>query len=259
MNTTLNINRIGLLLKRYFIENKQLELYFWIITTVVFMLFYNTSTVGMLLLVIGGLIFASNTFKAFSITPNGIHYLLIPATHAEKLIVSIILSTIYFFAMFLITYVIGTTLGTVIYNFILSVDNPINFSLFHDNSNQMTLIRNMNYSGDFKLLKTFISFAGTQSVFMLGSIIFKRSAAFKTILCLFGFFIVLFFIEAMLLKITLGTYSLNRNMTILSFQAENMFSGYYAIAKYIVVNIIPCLLIPFFWIVTYFRLTGKQV
>jgi hypothetical protein len=258
MNTTLNINRIGLLLKRYFIENKQLELYLWIIATVVFMIFHKTSFAG-LFLVVAGFIFASNTFKAFSITPNGIHYLLIPATHAEKLIVSIILSTFYFFSMFLITYIIGTTLGTVIYNFILSVDNPINFSLFHDNPNQMNLIRTMNYSGDFKLLKTFISFAGTQSVFMLGSIIFKRSAAAKTILSMFGFFIVLFFIEAMLLKITLGTYSLNRNMTILSFQAEKMFSGYYDIAKYIVVNIIPCLLIPFFWIVTYFRLTEKQV
>src|ERR1035437_198639 len=110
MNTTLDINRLGLLLKRYFIENKQRELTFWGISTVVFMIMHRTGSVEMFMY-IAGFIFAARTFKIFNYTPSGMHYLLIPATHAEKLIINIILSTLYFFIMFVITYIIGTTIG----------------------------------------------------------------------------------------------------------------------------------------------------
>jgi len=254
MNTTLNINRIGLLLKRYFIENKQLELTFWIIATVVFMLFHKTSFAG-LFLGVAGFIFAANSFKAFSITPNGIHYLLIPATHAEKLIATIVINTLYFFIMFLITYIIGTTLGTVIYNFILSVDNPINFNLFHESSSQLKLTKSTFFIGEnYKLLKLFTLFACSQSIFMVGSIYFKRNAAIKTLLVFYGFIIALIVIEVLIVKATFGTYSLTKNMIGLSIKGEYLFSGFYVVAK-----IIPFLLIPFFWIVTYFRLTEKQV
>jgi len=53
MNTTLNINRIGLLLKRFFIENKQRELTFWGITIIIFMLMHQTESVAMFLYVTG--------------------------------------------------------------------------------------------------------------------------------------------------------------------------------------------------------------
>jgi len=254
MNTTLNINRIGLLLKRYFIENKQLELTLWIIATVVFMLFHKMNFAGMFL-GIAGFIFAANSFKAFSITPNGIHYLLIPATHAEKLIAAIIINTFYFFAMFLITYIIGTTLGTVIYNFILSLDNPVNLSLIHESSSQLKLTNTPFFMGeDYKLLKLFTLFACSQSMFMVGSIYFMRNAAIKTLLVFYGFIIALIIIEVLIVKATFGTYSITKNMVGLSIKAENLFSGFYVVAR-----IIPFLLIPFFWIVTYFRLTEKQV
>jgi len=253
MNTTLNINRIGLLLKRYFIENKQLELTFWIIATVVFMLLHKTSFAG-LFLVVAGFIFASNTFKAFSITPNGIHYLLIPATHAEKLIVTIIINTFYFFIMFLITYFIGTTIGSVIGNFIFSLNEPVNYGVLHEKSNQLFYSQYSFLKGDFMLLKIFTVFAGSQSIFMLGSIYFKRNAAIKTILAFYGFTIALVIIEVFLLKTTLGTFNLKGSLNALSISGDKVFTGFPLIAK-----IIPFLLIPFFWIVTYFRLTEKQV
>ena len=103
MNKTLNINRLGLLLKRYFIENKQRELTFWGIATVVFMIMHQSQAVTMFLF-IAGFIFASRTFKIFGFTPGGMHYLLIPATHLEKLVTNILLSTVYYFGMFLLTY-----------------------------------------------------------------------------------------------------------------------------------------------------------
>lgn len=253
MNTTININRLGLLLKRYFIENKQLELTLWIIATVVFMIFHKTASAEFFL-IIAGFIFASNSFKVFNITPSGIHYLLIPATHAEKLIVSIILSTFYFFIMFLLTYSIGTTIGTLISNFIFSTVDPVNLAAIQNNANHMSVAKDAYFSGDFELLKTFVVFAGIQSVFMLGSIYFKSNAAAKTLLTIMGLFITMITIEAILFKTTFGVYSIKSNMQNISIHAENIFSGFDIVGK-----IIGYLLIPFFWIVTYFRLTEKEV
>ena len=254
MNTTLDINRLGLLLKRYFIENKQRELTFWGITIVVFTLMHlagakEKSISVEMFLYISGFIFAARTFKIFNYTPGGMHYLLIPATHFEKLTTAILLSTFYYFAMIVITYTIGTTLGTTIGNFFFASNNPIVFPLFQSVPDLYN-----NGHAPMSLLNKFIFFAGIQSVFMLGSIIFKRNAASKTMLTIFGLIILFIAFEALLLKITFGSYSLNRSISILSFQAEKMFSGFYTIAK-----IIPYLLIPFFWIVTYFKLTEKQV
>jgi len=56
------------------------------------------------------------------------------------------------------------------------------------------------------------------------------------------------------LKTTLGTFNLKGSLNALSISGDKVFTGFPLIAK-----IIPFLLIPFFWIVTYFRLTEKQV
>ena len=101
MNTTFNFNRLGLLLKRYITENIQREITFWGIAILVFALVRNDETVRFFLY-ITGFIFAANQFKIFAYTPGGMHYLLIPATHTEKLTASLLLSTVYDFIMFLV-------------------------------------------------------------------------------------------------------------------------------------------------------------
>lgn len=251
MNTTLDINRLGLLLKRYFIENKQRELTFWGISTVVFMIMHRTGSVEMFMY-IAGFIFAARTFKIFNYTPSGMHYLLIPATHAEKLIINIILSTFYFFIIFLITYIIGTTIGTYLGNYIFSMNNPIDFELFQTNSDHMHM------TGHFGLWNTFMTFAGIQSVFMLGSIYFKGNAIGKTFLAVIGISITLVIIELLLLKVTFGTYQLNGQMINfnINYNADHMFGSQ---ISQILSGVVKYALIPFLWVVTYFRLTEKQV
>ena len=246
MNTTLDINRLGLLLKRYFIENKQRELTFWGITTVVFMIIHQTGSVEMFMY-IAGFIFAARTFKIFNYTPSGMHYLLIPATHAEKLIINIILSTFYFFTIFLFTYMIGTTIGIYLGNFIFSMNSPVDFALFQTSSNPMHL--------NFGLWNTFTAFAIIQSVFMLGSIYFKGNAIGKTFLAIIGISITLVIIELFLLRVTFGTSHLNGQMNNINiaYNAGDLFGSQ------IKISVFKYALIPFFWLVTYFRLTEKQV
>ncbi len=262
MNATLNINRLGLLLKRYFTENKQRELTFWGIVTVVFALMHlagsNEKDISVqLFLYISGFIFAARSFKFFNFTPSGMHYLLIPATHLEKVTTSILLSIFYYFAMILLTYTVGTILGTTIGNAVFNLNNPIQFELFQ--SPEYNYVINNGIHTSYKsgpgLLNMFIAFAGIQSVFILGSIYFKGNAIAKTILSIFGFAILLGIIEAILLKITFGSYHLDGQAINLSFSSVQNTSTVLEIVS----TIIKYALIPFFWVVTYFRLTEKEV
>ncbi len=255
MNTTLDINRLGLLLKRYFIENKQRELTFWGITIVVFTLMHlagpqEKSISVEMFLYISGFIFAARTFKIFNYTPGGMHYLLIPATHLEKLTTAILLSIFYYFIMILITYSLGTILGTTIGNFFFGSNNPITFALFRSWSDTYAI----SYA-PMNLLNKFIFFAGVQSVFILGSIYFKGNAIGKTFLSITALSILLVLIELFLLKITFGTYHLDGQMINLSINSEQGFLSWLSIAS----EIFAYALIPFFWIVSYFRLKEKQV
>ncbi|MBV5280968.1 MAG: hypothetical protein JZU53_00900 [Paludibacter sp.] len=255
MNTTLDINRLGLLFRRFFIENKQRELTFWGITTVVFTLMHlagsqEKSISVEMFLYISGFIFAARTFKIFNYTPGGMHYLLIPATHLEKLTTAILLSTFYYFVMVLITYSLGTIFGTTIGNFFFESNNPIVFALF----NSIPDLYN-NSHAPMSLLNKFILFAGIQSVFMLGSIYFKGNAVGKTFLAITAIAIVLGIIELLLLRITFGTYHIEGQMMNISIDSEHGFLS----ALDTVSTVFAYALIPFFWIVSYFRLKEKQV
>jgi hypothetical protein len=252
MNTTFNISRLGLLLKRYFIENKNRELTFWGIATAIFMLMNQSGSVAMFLYVTG-FIFAARSFNVFGYAPGGMHYLLIPATHTEKLVSSILLNTVYFFIMFLISYTIGTIFGITIGNLIFGFNHPLNFSLFQsgEHINQFNKI----ITNDFSLYDIFFTFAIIQAVFMLGSLYFKRNSIGRTFLTLIAVSIFLGIIELIMFKTTFGTYQLTGQMINFSFPAEeNLFSG-----LNIAGNIVKYAMIPFLWLVSYFRLTEKEV
>ena len=255
MNTILNINRLGLLLRRFFIENKQRELIFWGITVVVFTLMHlagpqEKSISVEMFLYISGFIFAARTFKILNYTPGGMHYLLIPATHFEKLTTAILLSTFYYFAMIVITYTIGTTLGTTIGNFFFASNNPIVFPLFHSIPDLYN-----NSHAPMSLLNKFVFFAGIQSTFMLGSIYFKGNAVGKTFLAITAISIIFGIIELLLLKITFGSYPMDGQMMNISIDSEQGFLSALSTGS----KIFGYALIPFFWVVSYFRLKEKQV
>lgn len=259
MNTVLNINRLGLLLKRFFIENRQSELTFWGIAVFVFTLFNLSGSMSKMVSVeifmfISGLIFAARTFKVLDNTASGMHYLLIPATQLEKLTTAIVLSTFYFFAMTMVAYVVGTVFGVSIGNVLFELNNPIHFPLFTAYPEMVIGGQAVQATG-ISLWSTFLSFATVQSIFMLGSITFKGNAVGKTMLTIILFFISMGIFEIFLLKSMMGTYHLNGTMVNLSMSAdETMFESWHTVAQ-----VVRVLLIPFFWTVAYYRLTEKEV
>ncbi len=246
METSFSTNRLWLLIKRYFVESKQRELTFWGISLVVFMLMRDQGSI-ITYLIIAGYFTAANAFRIFGHTPGGMHYLLIPATHTEKLVTSILINTIYFFVAFLITYIAGAAIGISLDNLIFGHNYPIQFNLFTDKfSNQLDL--------EF-LWWSFYAFAIVQAIAITGSLYFKRSAAMKTLLSLFIIFVVLGIFEISILKLMFGTYEIsNRTFNLSPHDIEELFPALKTIFK-----IIGYLILPFFWSVSYFRLTEKQV
>jgi len=254
MNTTFNFNRLGLLIKRYFIENKNKELIYWGILTLAFCLIHQAGSAKMIIYIMG-FIFAAKQYKIFTYTPSGMHYLLIPATHLEKLVSSILLSTVYFFGMALLTYSIGNIVGTTLLNTFFGQSEPLVWDMF-SLSNNYSIGSNMHFTQAGPFVEMTIGFLTIQSVFLLGSIYFKGNAVAKTMLSIFAIFLVLGIIELSLLKGLFGGMSIDGDMRSFNFSADN--SPAMTVFGYIF-KTIGYLLIPFLWVVTYFRLKEKQV
>ncbi|MDD3077488.1 MAG: hypothetical protein PHH37_00060 [Paludibacter sp.] len=252
MNTTYSMNRVGLLLKRFFIENKQKELTFWGISIAVFVLFHNPVTLGFYL-IISGFIFAARLFKDFDYTSGGMHYLLIPATHAEKLTTAFILNTFYYFIMIIIVYVVGAFLGTHLGNMIFGTNNEVNLIIFNFAGQHQEVPFGGNNSGN--VLDLFRMFAVSQSIFTLGAIYFRRNVVGKTFLAIIAFAIIIGIFEYLFVKYGFNFDEFkNGNIHINMFDIESVLPDYKLGAQ--VLNYIT---IPFFWIVSYFRLTEKEV
>jgi hypothetical protein len=258
MNTTFSFNRIGLLIKRYFAENKHRELSFWGSVIVVFMIMHQPTSIE-IFFYISGFIFAARMFKIFSYTPGGMHYLLIPATHLEKLVTGILLSTVYFFIMLIITYSVGSILGTTLGNTIFGTNNPISLNLLQIDSISEVWgykVKLMGNNVDIHngILSIFFNFALIQSVFILGSVYFKKNAIGRTFLTVIFFTILIGLLEVLIFRLTFGQLSLVGQSFNMSISGDNLFPGFEQAGK-----IVKYVIIPFFWVVAYFRLTEKQV
>ncbi|MBN2766167.1 MAG: hypothetical protein JXR27_07300 [Paludibacteraceae bacterium] len=262
MNTTFNINRLILLIKRYFVEHAHLELSFWAITVFVFALFINQPDSVRFFMYISGLIFAARQFKFFASTPSGMHYLMIPATHTEKLAASVLLSIPYFFFMILLTYIIGITLGTTVTNFFIPIELPYSYDFITQKNNfgwseLIGLDNSLLNFGESRLLSNFVTFALWQSLFVMGSLFFKRNAVVKTMLSLVLLLFVVFIVQIFIFKALYGTFSFDSSQLIIhNFEPKNSFFVNVFVTG---TTILSWLAVPFFWIVSYFRLTEKQV
>jgi hypothetical protein len=257
MNTTFNFNRLALLLKRYFSENTQREITYWAIVTIVFIFIHNAESVRTFLY-ISGLIFAARQFNIFNYSPSGMHYLLIPATHTEKLTSAILLSTLYYFIMVVITYIIGNLTGTFLANAIFDQGLAYKFDFIQSSISfpqQFPLV--FELLNDNSIFITLGTFAFIQSTFILGSLYFKRNAAIKTMLSGFLFLFGLFILQMILVYYLYGSFSLNNASFVnVTFEPENSFTVDILINLKRYGGYVAML---FFWIVSYFRLTEKQV
>jgi hypothetical protein len=249
-----SFRRVALMLNRYFLENINREIMFWCIITLLFTVLDHRNFV-LIVLFISGILTSVRLNKELLTVSSGMHYLLIPATHLEKLITNIILNTIYHFIMILVSYTLGNLLVSFVYHFILKMEIPVNWDLF-----QVTSPVNINGMLEVTIHTVFWSvlgmFAMSQAIFMLGSLYFRHNAIPKTIFSIAGIGLVLFIIQLLLFK-TLWDVKYISNAILpafVMFSESNippLISNVFLIGTY--------LMLPFLWIVSYFRLSEKQI
>ena len=260
-----NLNRMGLLFRRYFTERLHTELIYWGIMIIVFMFIRNNMAA------VGGLIFVAGAFYAARFSreihspTNGCAYFMIPATQLEKLLVSLLMTSLYYFIMMIITYVIGNLLGTGLNNLLAGIDflssdlgffypSTLQWRLFGETEFIHGTFNGVNMGERITFLELFFRiFLLIQSVYLLGGIYFRRNQAFATFFAtniIQLLLLILFIVE---LRLVIG----ETNSLFYSRAPEEVLQ-----LKNVLLNTLRVffyLLPPFLWMVSYFRLTEKQV
>jgi hypothetical protein len=217
----------------------------------------NVAPLIVMSIFIAGAFYAGNFFKEIHSRSNGAAYFMIPATQLEKLIVGIVITTVYYFIMMIISYVIGNLAGTFLNNMLASVNIfgwnifhyiPLQWKLFSDASGVVVM---MNQQAAHNLMGISATFFISQSLFLLGSIYFKSNQTFKTILSVIVIQILLIIPLIIAVRLIFGDSGINPG----TLQNPNDF-GMIAVE---ILRPFKYLLPPFFWVVSYFRLTEKQV
>jgi len=260
-----DFKRIGLLFQRYFAERSHTELIYWSIMAIVFMFLRNTTPLMVGLIIVGGAFYAGRFFREIHSRSNGVAYFMIPATQLEKLVAGIVMTTFYYLTMMIITYVIGNLLGTFLNNILASVNMfglnifhhiPLQWNLFETTITHTNVIFNSSgvpsYETSYNsLLNTVTAFLLVQSVYLFGSIYFKSNQTLKTFLAVNIIQILLVIVLVIEVRLIIGGFNINTT----SLQFANDFG----IMVRNIVRPVFYLLPPFFWVVSYFRLTEKQI
>lgn len=253
MKKTISLNRIRLLLERYFVENIYREILFWSIVSLIFTVFDQRSFV-IAVLFISGLFFSVHLFKELWKGPNSYFNSMLPASQSEKIISTIFLSSVYHFGMTVFAYTIGNGLVTLIYHVILRIDIPVSWDLFYSTTNY---IENgyMQTSVKNEFWEIWGLFAAVQAVIMAGALYFKRNATLKTLLSI-GFYCILLVVVQLIFFKTIWDVKHIQNAFFNVIVMYNdgtipvIFQQLYIITIY--------LLIPYFWLIAYFRLKEEQ-
>jgi len=193
----MNINNIIKLVKAYFYENWQKDIYSF---GLVFVLAFLSTAVGIFdsVILYGGMvaliaIYPLRYFDKLHQSSSRIHYLMIPATNEEKVLTGIILTNIYFISLIFISAILGVLLGCGV----LKLTTP------EMTINCKEMISRMLPS----TVRSYMVIIMVVSVIFFGAIYFRKSPAWKIVLVSLAVFLVLGAIMA-------GTEWLNVVMTV---------------------------------------------
>jgi len=261
MTTTFNFSRIRLLFVRFFAENWRRDLTtlsaffvaFGVLPHLInFFLF--PFILFCLLLFIGGIHFSARIFHEIHYTSSGMHYLHIPASRSEKFFVHLVLTLILYPLVCFFLYFAAIFIGNLL--------EPIMPAMFNYKTIDManlfpsSSLPGISISSVGKLLTNFITY---QSIFFLGSLIFKKHPTTKTILSLIAFGIVLGIIQACLGQIfwtNIDISSIGGLKDKITQLGEHLMGSRIMVhAEYIFTAIIAL----FFWTVSFLKFKEKEI
>lgn len=270
LNNTLNIKRLIAILKMDFRQRKRLLI---VVVLGVFALMSFVTFVNVMdtygepnatlpkfyepfyaaLLLGGGFLYSSISFREFNRKETAFSYLSLPASHLEKFLSKWLQTALFFpLALTLIFLLLPSVTGLLV-SPLTDLENP-GFDL------SMIVEGNwLNTGMDFKVYHFIPFYMALQSIFLLGAITFQKGEIFKTIIVAFIVFITL---------VLLGFLSFSDYLFSIAFYAENniriepsegmqdfLENSLGTLAVCIFGGVMPLAL----WTATYLKLTEKQV
>ena len=177
----MNINNIIKLIKAYFYENWQKDLYtFGLVLVFAFLSMAwpsLNSFLGFSVIVVLIAIYPLRFFDKLHQPSSRIHYLMIPATNEEKVLTGILLTNIYFILLVFISAFIGALLGYGV----LKLSTPEMEMNFKEMLGLMLPLS----------VRSYLFLITMVSIIFFGSIFFKKSPAWKIVLVCLAVFLVL--------------------------------------------------------------------
>lgn len=241
------------LLQRYFVENKYQELMYWCVLTFIFTIMDHRLFV-IAVLFISGIVYTHRLQTSFFKNENGRNLLLLPASTAEKLIASIIINTFFHFGMILLTYSLGNLLITTIYQLLLKIDVPVNWDLFH--STDTIMVNGVIQASEQNIFWQLLGFSSvSQAVLLAGSLFFERFSTLKTMVSVGVIFTFLALIQVILFKSLWDVRHLSNAILPAIIMLQNATLPPFVM---LALEYGSFLLLPFIWIISYFRLTEKE-
>ncbi|MDR1346138.1 MAG: hypothetical protein LBK03_05505 [Bacteroidales bacterium] len=246
----MNVNKIKLLLQRYFVENrrKKFQLFLIVFLGAALVYFFDPAGVsGVQYTVFAIFCFVSMWIasKVFSFDisrkESAMNYLLVPANSVEKTVANLILVHIFINILLIITLFAGICFGIIIGSLYFQYSLNLSFN---------------NFAADFTdlfTLSNILEFLAFQSLFIFGSVYFRKGAFVKTLLALGFFFLVLLFIG-------IAVFGLFRNETGYYYPSRplNVWLDDSIIQYKCLNNILNIVWIPVCWILTFFRLRETE-
>jgi len=248
MNSSFSFQRVGLLIKRNLIEDYIPFIGVPVLLIIGFAWATPLNADIRLLVYMFGLIIPLRQFAPLNNSISATHILLIPSSNAEKMMATILLGTVCFVCITLLTFVIGSLAGTYIFNLITGKDTLVNWSFI---SNQGMLINGYNpISPRINIWDIFRITFILQNLIMLVQIGLKD----KKLIKLFGFLttIIILILAQPNVYYTLFNY-------ITKDSSHNWIDSINKTSIPTVVTIIGYLIIPILWRINYSLLSNKQL
>ena len=206
-----------------------------------------------------GCLYAGSFFSPLSSRSKGAYFLLTPASALEKLLTALFYVVIVFWVAYTAVYYLADLI-------MIGIGNSLHpfYATSGFKAEPINVFFEYNWGlGDANLMYYFLlAFFAVQSAFLLGSVYFNQYGIVKTAIVLFIGFLLMAFLEGYLLHLFLpdGDHreGLGEYVSYVNSKPDKVatlsplidkavkFIGLYAIA-------------PFLWLVTYFRLTEKEI
>ena len=269
-----SFQRWSLLVRKHWVENRKRYLLSMVAIFALLIFFFtfnllihgegpmdrSVQIIGYFLGLFGiGSLFAGQFFSHLGARDKGAFYLLTPASTLEKLLCALLYVVVIFFTAYTVIYYIADLVMLAVANslhpyYIATGTKAVPINVFYE----------YNWGlGDANLMYYFIlAFFAVQSAFLLGSVYFNQYNIVKTAIVLFLGFLLLAFLEGYLLHKLLPEGDHGEGLTDFISFTNNKPDKVVSISPLlndIVFYVALYGIAPFLWLVTYFRLTEKEI